>query len=415
MKRGGPLLSERLAASDVERLDERERAFVHELVLGCLRRRGWIDHALRSVVERPLERLDAPVLEALRLGAHQILHLRVPARAAVSESVDLVRATRPRASGLANAALRNLSLRGAPPEPDAQRDPLAWLTSYGSLPEWLAKRWVNRWGSETVVQRARHLLEKPATVFRLNPRRAIDVATLEAEGLACEALAVPGAFGTESAAPLLHRVRRHEIHIQDLGSQLVAHLVRGERSILDACAAPGSKATLIAELNPSARVVAVEPSLRRLETLRALVRGWGASVACVRADDSRPPFRGEFDSVLVDAPCSGLGTIGRHPDVRWRVRERDIAGHARKQRELLDASARLVRPGGTLVYATCSTEPEENERIVAAFRASHVEYIEASPPLWARRFVRDGFLRTLPEHDPGDAFFAAMMTRRREP
>ena len=309
VRRGGPLLSERLAASDVERLDERERAFAHELVLGCLRRRGWIDHALRRVVERPLERLDAPVLEALRLGAHQILHLRVPARAAVSESVDLVRATRPRASGLANAALRNLSLRGAPPEPDAQQDPFAWLTSYGSLPEWLAERWVNRWGSETAVRRARSLLEKPATVFRLNPRGSVDAATLEAEGLTCEALGVPGAFGTESAAPLLPRVRRHEIHIQDLGSKLVAHLVRGERSILDACAAPGSKASLIAELNPDARVVALEPSTRRLETLRALVAGWDASVACVRADASRPPFRGEFDSVLVDAPCSGLGTI----------------------------------------------------------------------------------------------------------
>ncbi len=415
VKRGGPLLGERLAAPDVAALDERERGFAHELVLGCLRRRGWIDHALSAVVERPLERLDVAVLEALRLGAHQILHLRVPTRAAVSESVDLVRATRHRASGLANAALRKLARCGAPPVPDADRSPLTWLTSYGSLPKWLAARWLNRLGAALAVRRARAFIEKPVTVFRLNPRAPLDAATLRADGLRCETLAVPGALRSDSAAPLLPRVRRHEIQIQDLGSQLVASLVRGERLILDACAAPGGKATLIAELNPTARVIAAEPSARRLETMRRLARDWGLPVACIQADAFRPPFCGEFDAVVVDAPCSGLGTIGRRPDVRWRVRERDIADHARKQRGLLDAAARLVRPGGTLVYATCSTEPEENESVVASFRAKHVEYVEASPPEWARSFVREGFFRTLPERDPGDAFFAAMMTRRPSP
>ena len=413
MTRGGPLLGERLAAPDMEALDERERAFAHELVLGCLRRRAWIDHALRTVVDRRLGRLDAPVLEALRLGAHQILHLRVPARAAVSESVELARAMRPRASGLVNASLRKLWSLGAPPEPDALKAPLDWLTSYGSLPGWLAERWVNRLGSETAVRRARALLEKPETVFRLNPHAAALLSvTLQQEGVQTEALAVPGALRTDSAAPLLPHLRRNEIQIQDLGSQLVARLAFGERLILDACAAPGGKATLIAEINPGARVIAVEVSARRLETMRTLVRGWRSSVECIRADSSRPPFSGNFDTVLVDAPCSGLGTIGRHPDVRWRSRERDIAAHARKQRSLLDASARLVRPGGTLVYATCSTEPEENEAIVEAFRARNADFTELLPPDWARPFLRDGFLRTLPEHDPGDAFFAATMQRR---
>ena len=412
MTRGGPLLGERLAAPDMETLDERERAFAHELVLGCLRRRAWIDHALRTVVDRRLGRLDAPVLEALRLGAHQILHLRVPARAAVSESVELARAMRPRASGLVNASLRRLSSLGAPPEPDAVKAPLDWLTSYGSLPGWLAERWVSRLGAEKAVRRARALLEKPETVFRLNPRAALLPLTLREEGVQSEELAVPGALRTDSTAPLLPHVRRHEIQIQDLGSQLVARLACGERLILDACAAPGGKATLIAELNPAARVIAVESSARRLETMRTLVRGWRSPVECIRADSSRPPFSEKFDAVLVDAPCSGLGTIGRHPDVRWRARESDIAAHARKQRSLLDASARLVRPGGTLVYATCSTEPEENERIVEAFRARNPDFTEMLPPEWARPFVRDGFLRTLPEHDPGDAFFAAAMRRR---
>src|SRR5687767_12346448 len=166
VERAGPTLGDRLAAPDVLALDTRERAFLHELLLGTLRRRGEIDHALAARLDRPLARLEAPVLAALRLGAYQVLRLRVPDRAAVSESVELARSASPRAAGFVNAVLRTLSREGAPPLPDAGQDPLAWLTTGGSLPRWLAERWLARLGAERAVRRARALLDPPPVFFR---------------------------------------------------------------------------------------------------------------------------------------------------------------------------------------------------------------------------------------------------------
>jgi 16S rRNA (cytosine967-C5)-methyltransferase len=408
----GPTLGDRLAAPDVEALDPRDRAFLHELVLGTLRRRGALDAALAPLSTTPLDQLDAPVRAVLRLAAHQIVHLRVPDRAAVSEAVDLAKERAPRGAGFVNAVLRRLAREGAPPEPDAARDPLAWLTSAGSLPAWLAARWLDRFGADAAVARARALLAEPAVTVRLNPRHPEAAARAAAAGLALQPAALPGAFRVTAGRPQ-ELAAAGLLHAQDEGSQLVAHLAAAPGLTLDACAAPGGKATLVGDLvGASGVVVAGEKAPARLRTLAALVARWGApNVHVAAADGLRPPFHGGFDTVLLDAPCSGLGTLGRHPDVRWRVLAADLDRHARRQGALLDALSQVVRPGGRLVYATCSSEPEENEDVVARFLERRRDFRVLPLPGWAEPF-RDGpYARTRPETDGGDAFFAAVLGR----
>lgn len=410
--RGGALLDERMAARDVEALDRRERGFLHELVLGTLRTRGRLDHALARACDRPLRELDGPTLSALRLGAYQVLRLRVPDRAAVSESVDLVRAAAPRAAGFVNAVLRRLAREGAPAEPDPVAAPLEWLTTIGSLPAWIAERWLKHLGPEMAVARARAFEGVPPTVVRLNPRIEDAAARVAAAGTDLEPLTVPGAWRASGEAPTA-LVAAGAVYVQDQGSQMIAHFAAANGRVLDACAAPGGKSTLLADLGGArTTVIAADASRPRVRTLAGLARRWGAAnVHALTADARRPPFAGTFDSVLLDAPCSGLGTLGRNPDIRWRSRGADIDRHAERQRELLDAAAAMVAPQGTLVYATCSLEPEENEGVMAPFLESRADFRPAPLPDWARPFASGPFARTLPERDGGDGFFAARLVR----
>ncbi len=408
----GPTLGERLAAPEVEALPPRERSFLHELTLGVLRRRGALDHALRPLVDRPLESLSPDVLTALRLGAYQILHLRVPEHAAVSESVELVRAGKPRATGFVNAVLRRLAREGSPPDPDPERDPEAWLTTAGSLPPWLAQRWRERLGPAAAVARARALLQAPPTFFRINPRHEMTREALAAAGIEAHLTDVPGAWELQSGR-LTDLAREGRVYVQDRSSQLVARLAASSGLVLDACAAPGGKSLLIADLlGPSTRVVAAEAAPRRLRTLASLCTLWGAaSVLPLGADARRPPFRTAFDAVLLDAPCSGLGTIARHPDIRWRLRPRDVLRQAKRQLELLESLGPFVKPGGRLVYATCSIEDEENEGVVGRFLAEDPAFRPDPLPQWALPFADGPFVRTRPERHAGDAFFAAVLRR----
>ena len=410
--RGGATLADLLSQPEAERLSPRDRAFLHELVLGTLRHRGALDHALAAHVDRPLEEVDPAVLVALRLGASQLLRMRVPARAAVSESVDLARENAPRASGLVNAVLRRLAREGPPPAPDPRADPLGWLTSTGSLPGWLARRWLARLGPDVAVARAQALLEPPVTAFRLNPRVSGALQRVQDGALQVRPLSVPGAWAATGirAAELAAEAL---IYLQDEASQMVAHLAAVPGHVLDACAAPGGKATLIADLHSAdARVVAAEASPRRLRTLARIVHRWGArNVVVVGADAVRPPFRARFDSVLLDAPCSGLGTLARHPDIRWRVDPAEILRHSLRQREMIESLAPLVAPRGKLVYSTCSSEPEEGEDVVLPFLEAHPEFSPDALPAWASRLAAGSFARTWPERDRCDAFFAAVLRR----
>jgi 16S rRNA (cytosine967-C5)-methyltransferase len=411
---GQRTLADTLADEEIEGLDPRERAFLHELVLGTLRRRGWIDHVLGRLASRPLGRTSPGVREALRLGAYQLLYLRVPAHAAVSESVALARAAEPqgRAAGFVNAVLRRLQREGPPPEPNAQEDPHGWLTTAGSLPGWLATRWLERLGAEEAVTRARALLEPPSVGLRLHPRVVGSRARALSAELDLHETEVPGAWEAADGR-LTDLARQGLVYVQDVGSQLVAHLAVRAGTILDACAAPGGKALLMADhLAATGRVVATEASPRRLRTLAEACTRWGArNVHPIGGDALEPPFRRPFDSILLDAPCSGLGTLARHPDIRWRLRPGDVDRHADRQRAMLDALAGLVRPGGRLVYSTCSVEDEETEDVVRPFLESHPGFEVEELPGWASPFTVGPFVKMDPARRRGDAFFAARLTR----
>jgi len=412
VRAGRVTLADALAAPGAEGLDERERGFLHELVHGTLRRRGWLDHVLSRLSNRPTDRLTPAVLDALRLGAYQLLYLRVAPHAAVSESVELARAAEPRSAGFANAVLRRLQREGPPPEPDPFGDPLAWLTTAGSLPLWLAERWCKRLGPEAAVTRARCLLDAPPTYFRLNPRVGDAAARLASAGVEASETAVPGALERVDGrlGPL---AAEGVLYVQDAGSQMVAHLAASHGLVLDACSAPGGKALLMADLGgPGTRVIAAEASRRRLATLARMRARWGATnVSVLAADALRPAVAAAFDSVLLDAPCTGLGTLARNPDARWRLAPADVERHAARQRALLQSVATLVRPGGRLVYATCSIEPEENEGVVLPFLEGHPGFACDALPSWAERFRAHEFVRIDPARHPSDAFFAARLRR----
>jgi 16S rRNA (cytosine967-C5)-methyltransferase len=392
--------------------DARDRALLHELVQGSLRRRGWLDHVLSRLSNRPFERLEPAIREVLRLGAYQLLYLRVAAHAAVSESVDLARSAEPRAAGFVNAILRRLQREGPPAEPDPEADPVAWMSTAGSLPRWLAERWHARLGASAALARTRAALEEPPTFVRLNPRVSDAAARLAAAGVSLEPTPIPEAYRATGGA-LGGFMEQGIVYVQDAGSQLVARLAVAAGLWLDACAAPGGKALLLADAAaPGTRIVAAEASRRRLAVLRRLAARWGATrISPLAADALRPPFRAAFDGVLLDAPCSGLGTLARNPDLRWRLRPADLPRHSERQRALLESLAALVRPGGALVYATCSLEREETHDVVDPFLAQNGAFAEDELPEWARPFAVGRRVELDPARRAGDGFFAVVLRR----
>ncbi len=426
-------------AAEVERArtdiaDPRDRGLLLELAAGALRWQAALDATLGALSERPIAELDAHVRATLRIGAYQLLHLdRVPVHAVVNEAVETIRQLgHPRASGFVNAVLRSLARSGAsvlPPRPASGADrakTIAYLSVTLSHPAWLVERWVERYGFEAAEAWCR--FNNEASEVSVRPAAGITAdelaARLQAGGVAAERAGFvrdairlpPGSLGR------LDPETRAALVVQEEASQVVAHAVGarpGER-VLDLCAAPGGKTLVLAHDMENAGVL-VASDLRpgRLALLRAtLARGRArASVAAIDAT-GRLPFGPVFDRVLVDAPCSGLGTLRRDPDLKWSRRPEHLAGLAAVERRILACAADAVRPGGLLVYATCSSEPEENESVVDGFLAVRPDFRLVQPDPGdavidpARLLDARGFLRTLPFRDRLDAFFAAALRRR---
>ena len=406
--------------------DERDRALAGEIATGTLRWQGAFDHLVEVFAGRPCARLDAEVLAILRISIFQLLHLdRVPAAAVVNDAVELAgKAGKRSAAGFVNALLRRVSRERAhlplPAEP-----PLEFLAITLSHPRWLASRWLSRYGFEATEAWERFDNHPAPLMLRANTLRTTREAladALDSAGVATE----PARFATHglrvtSGNPLLTPLAHSgAFFVQDEASQLVgefAGAAPGDR-ILDACASPGGKTTqMAAAMKGSGTIVAADVRGRRLDLLSRTVAESGAGGVHIVQANARaaPPFRDIFDLVLVDAPCSGLGTIRRDPDVRWRRTEPDLAVLAGAQREMMARLATVVRPGGRLVYSTCSSEPEENEAVVEAFLADRPDFRRATPALFAGRpelaalLDSQGALKTLPFRDGLEAFYAALL------
>jgi 16S rRNA (cytosine967-C5)-methyltransferase len=420
--------------------DARDRALAAEITTGTLRWLGRLDHLIAHYARRPVERLDAPVLQLLRLGAYQVTRLeRVPVSAVVNDAVELAKQAGARgAAGLVNAVLRAIARERnrlpLPPEPPAGPDQprdaaLDYLSITLSHPRWLVERWLDRAGFDDTKAWALFNNSPAPLTLRANLlkttvpelREALAQAGVETD----PARYSPHALVVRRGNPLRTPLSEPGMFgVQDEASQLVA-LFAGARPgqrVLDLCAAPGNKTlALAADMRDEGLIVAADLRERRLRLLRRTVASGGARAAhLVRLDATRPlPLRSGFDLVFVDAPCSGLGTIRRDPEIRWRRTAGDLAPLADTQLKILGQAADVVAPGGRVVYATCSSEPEENERVVTRFLAERSEFRLAdprveSPPLSAALTdVLDdsGCLRTLPWRHGLEGFFAAMLVK----
>jgi 16S rRNA (cytosine967-C5)-methyltransferase len=417
-----------LARARTKLVDERDRALAGEIATGTLRWQGTLDHIIEVYAGRPIVRLDPEIVAILRISAFQLLHLdRVPASAVVDDAVQMAkRAGKRSASGLVNAVLRRISReRNRLPLP--AEPPLELLTTTLSHPRWLAARWLDRYGVDRAKAWAEFNNSPAPLTLRANTLMASrgDVASaLLDAGVESEPTQfAPDGLIVTAGNPLLTSLAHSGMFVvQDEASQLVGlyAAASADARVFDACASPGGKTTqMAAAMHDRGVIVAADVRARRIDLLRRTVAMSGArTIHVVQADARQPaPFRATFDLVFVDAPCSGLGTIRRDPDVRWRRSESDLTPLAAAQGEMLARLSATVCPGGRLVYSTCSSEPDENEAVVDAFLTAHPEFARTVPAAFEGaghlRALLDnrGALRTLPFRDQLEAFYAVSLKK----
>jgi 16S rRNA (cytosine967-C5)-methyltransferase len=437
VERESSYASELLHSQTYAKLVPADHALTMELVMGVLRWQSLLDSEIAKSSAQPLSKLDLEILTALRLAVYQLRRLsRIPARAAINESVELVKRARKRsAAPFVNAVLRKIVAY----DPAAQDilphalngSSTATLAESTAHPIWLVERWIDAYGLGAATEICRYNQSVPVTSIRLRRPEAED--RLRDEGIEL----TPGAL-LASARRVQHgdvgktaAFRAGLCGIQDEASQLVAALVGRTENFLDCCAAPGGKTAAIADQNLSAKMVAVDLHPHRALLLRRLLRvPEGAEVGnsdirVIAADARQLPFAAEFDRVLADVPCSGTGTLARNPEIKWRLTPEDLGDLQRRQLAIFRSALGQVAPGGRLIYSTCSLEREENEDVVdqalaenSSFRVVecrfeleqlHREGVIIFPD--ASTLARGPYLRTLPGIQPCDGFFAAILER----
>ena len=413
-------------------LDTRDRALAVELVYGVLRHRLTLDWRLDHVADRPIRRLPHPVQAALRLAAYQLLYLdRIPQSAAVNESVALIKAepgAGTRWSGFTNAVLRSLIREPAPAWPDPDKEPAAFLSVRYACPDWLAERWAARFGMTQAEQLCQATLTIPPLTIRVNSLHTTREALADALRLGGYQVAPtsvsPLGLVLDKCGPITDIPQFVEglFYVEDEAAQLVTGLLApqpGER-ILDACAAPGGKSTALAALMENrGEVVAMDQSPDRLRRLRENCARLGVRIVTpLQGDVTRgePAAARLFDRILLDAPCSGLGVLRRHPEGKWQKHAELLPAHQSKQLLLIESVCRLLRPSGCLVYSTCSTEPEETTDVINQFLSKHAEFrrepVSASVPANGLELItQQGDLSTAVNRFSMDGFFAARLRK----
>ena len=425
VERGG--FADPLLDASRREFDARDSAFIVELVYGVLRNRSLLDWTLDRFSDKPVAKTDAATRNILRLALYQMLFLdRVPASAAVNTAADLAK-TQGKKPGYVNGLLRKVERnRAALPLPP-EDNPLSRLSVIHSHPAWLVRRWMERFGMQRTDEAlGRNNLPAPL-IIRTNTRRGSRdelLSLLEAQGASARPTACSPAgielLSSPGGITALGAYRDGWFLVQDEAAQLVGLLLApapGD-SVLDACAAPGGKATHIAELmDDRGEVIALESDAQRIDRIHENRGRLGLTIVKPVLGDALDFRKGTYDRILIDAPCSGLGVLRRHPDGRWNKTEEGIRERAALQKKIMMNCAKLLKPGGVLVYATCTTEPEENDDVVNSFIAAsgggfRIDDSRPFLPGTAVRFVgADGFFRTFPDAPFMDGFFAARMIR----
>lgn len=411
-------------------LDARDRAFAMRIAYGTVQTKATLDWVLESLARRPLEKLDPPVLAALRLGLYELLFMSTPDRAAVGESVELVKATTPQAHAFVNAILRRAA-REAPALVAGLDDSTAAGAALAhSHPLWIAERWFEELGPDGARSLMRHDNEPAESAMRANRLRSDAAAVVErlaADGveahtdlIAPEAVVLDAPYDVHASALFAEGL----VMPQSRASMLVARAVDprpGERA-LDLCAAPGAKTTHLAALmRGEGEVVAVDADPARAQAITENAARLGAAPVRVVVGDAsdRGAFGEGYDRVLVDPPCSDLGTLQSRPDARWRKSGEQVSELRVLQRRILDAAATAVRPGGRLVYSTCTISAAENELQLQDFLGSNANFRICDLTRWQPKLAHapfpgrplPGFLQTLPHRDGTDGFFIAALER----
>ena len=424
-----PLLDAALQGGDMK---EEDRRLLTDLVYGTVRMRNRLDWVIGKLYRGKQAAMDPVLRNLLRLGFYQLLMRdRIPAFAVVHETVELAKRARPGREKLVNALLRNgIRRAGEISCPDRESDPEGYISVYHSHPLWLVRRWIGQFGADETVRMCARNNEPPGLTLRVHPsvdpeRVMRDLADLGVS--ARRARYAPGAVVTEGQGGKVREYvlsrRRGEIAIQDEASQLVAGLVRplpGE-SVLDLCAGTGRKALQMAgAMGNRGEILAVDLNARKLEILGETAVEAGCSILRTLEGDGTEDlgarFRERFDKVLVDAPCSGTGTVRRKPEIRWRLGEEDPGRMALLQAGLLRAAARYVKPGGWIVYGTCSLLREENEDVVEGFPGIDKEFrrLDLAPFVPAELLWGERIFRTFPHRHDMDGFTAVVLQRTDE-
>ena len=417
--------ADRALRGEAERLDldARDLALATRLAYGAVQRKATLDHVIETLAGRPLDRLDPPVVAALRLGIFQLVYLdRVPDHAAVSEAVELAKRDSRGGAGLVNAVLRRASREAAALVGALPDDTPAQSALRHSHPEWIARLWWDALGGDT----ARRLMaadnEPAEAALRANALRisAADLAerlrvkTAPAPGLP-EGLVLEEAYDAHGAAEWSEGL----FMPQSRAAMTVSRVLDprpGDR-VLDLCAAPGGKTTHLAALmGNEGEVVAVEQHRGRAQALERTAQRMGATCVSVRVGDAAQAQEpGAYDRVLVDPPCSDLGTLASRPDARWRKTADQPARLAETQSAIVRAGAHALAPEGTLVYSTCTISPAENEQVIDSFLVDHPAFeavdLRRTVPVWQHPSI-PSYLQTLPHRDGTEGFFIASLRRR---
>lgn len=419
--------SELLHSSRYATLDNADHGLATEIVMGVLRWRSSLDDQISNHASQSLAKLDPEVLTVLRMGIYQLQFLeRVPPHAAVHESVELIKRARKRsAAPFVNAILRKIQKlpKNTLASEITQNQNAQNLFSVSAHPAWLVERWTKQFGfsvAKVICEYDQHI---PQTAIRVPDNSVLSALAAENIDLAPGQLLSSARRVRSGDLTKTQTFRAARVAVQDEASQLIALLVGAGTRILDCCAAPGGKTRVLAESNPQARILAMELHSHRAKLLKRMVPH--NNVEVVTADASKISSSEQFDRILVDAPCSGTGTLARNPEIKWRLQSADLLDLQSRQQAILQSAMQQLSPGGKLIYSTCSLEPEENSQVVEHALSGKTDFHLINCAQELERLIREGeltwpdissllvgpYMRTLPGIHPCDGFFAAVLTR----